>query len=164
MNAGDFIEIEGAIKHTYHCGTRYLGSRRVAETLPGETTWKGVVDIFALLGHPEAERCYAWQWPEGGKTTTIVVLEISPVTSAQTAVEAAIASQAPEKGNNKENARILTKESSRRITGARDLAGRLRAARERSEMKGTHTRQPTARVKSGQRLAQTSLTTSANPG
>jgi hypothetical protein len=164
MNAGDFIEIEGAIKHTYHCATRYLGSRQVAETLPGETTWKGIVDIFALLGHPKAQRCYAWQWPQGGKTTTIVVLEIPPVTSAQTAVKAAIASQAPEKGNNKENARVLTKESRRRITGARDSAVRLRAARERSEMKGTRTRKPTAGVKSGQRLAQAALTTRANAG
>jgi hypothetical protein len=164
MNAGDFIEIERVVRETYKCATRYLGSRQVTETLPGEPTWKGIVDIFALLGHPKAQRCYAWQWPEDGEITTIIVLEIPPMMSPQTAVQAAIASQARKKRNTKENVRVLTEDSSRRITEARDSVVRLRAARQRGEMEGTRKWKPIADVKSGQRLARSSLTKRVKPG
>jgi len=84
-NAGDFRQIEEAIRTTYGCPTSYLGSRQVTEG-----NWTGVVDIFQLTGHPEAERCYGWQHRESGETKTEIVLGIPPVVSAETAVKAAI--------------------------------------------------------------------------
>jgi hypothetical protein len=57
----------------------------------GRVVWEGAVEVFALLGHDEALRCYAWgrQRDEGGWEIT-TVLAIPPVLSAETAVKAAI--------------------------------------------------------------------------
>jgi hypothetical protein len=52
------------------------------------------VEVFRLTGHPKAKRCYAWSFTEGKETRFVTVLEIPPVESAQTAVRAAIASEA----------------------------------------------------------------------
>jgi hypothetical protein len=53
----------------------------------------GNVEVFELAGHPKAKRAYAWPHPEGehDKDEKIyAVLEIPPVTSARTGVQAAI--------------------------------------------------------------------------
>jgi hypothetical protein len=59
-----------------------------------KVAWDGVVEVFRLAGHPKAKRCYAWSFTEGKETRFVTVLEIPPVESAQTAVRAAIASEA----------------------------------------------------------------------
>jgi len=56
--------------------------------------WEGVVESFALTGHPKAKRCYAWSYQDNGETQYVNVLEIPPVVSAKTAVQAAIVSGA----------------------------------------------------------------------
>ena len=89
-NAGDFLAIEAAIRETHECGTSYLGSRKVTHTVRGKVAWEGVVDVFRLVGHPKAKRCYAWQYREGDETKTRIILEIAPVVSAETAVKAAL--------------------------------------------------------------------------
>jgi len=86
-NTGDFEEIERVIKETHHCETRYLCSRQVTQNFRDGTAWKVIVDVFTLLGHPKAQRCYGWQYQEGGQTKTITVPEIPPVNSAETAVK-----------------------------------------------------------------------------
>lgn len=53
---------------------------------------KGVVESFALTGHPKAARCYAWGFNDSGETRYVGVLELPPVDSPQTTVRAAIAS------------------------------------------------------------------------
>jgi hypothetical protein len=32
----------------------------VHETFQGQTVWAGEVEVFDLVGHPKAKRCYAW--------------------------------------------------------------------------------------------------------
>jgi hypothetical protein len=64
----------------------------VVEMFGSKTVWEGVVESFALIGHPKAKRCYAWSYQDNGETQYINVLEIPPVVSPQTAVRAAIAS------------------------------------------------------------------------
>jgi hypothetical protein len=52
--------------------------------------------VFQIRGHPKAKRAYAWAHSSGptdqGKRY-IAVLELPPVTSAQTAVRAAVMSE-----------------------------------------------------------------------
>jgi hypothetical protein len=51
------------------------------------------VEVFALEGHPDAERAYAWEEPpeeEGGKARVFAVLEAGPVKSAADAVRASL--------------------------------------------------------------------------
>ncbi len=59
----------------------------------GETVWKGDVEVFDLVEHPKAKRCYAWSHldgPNDERTRLVTVLEIPPVVSAETAVRVQI--------------------------------------------------------------------------
>lgn len=59
--------------------------------------WNGVVEVFEITGHPKAKRCYAWAHREGDedeRTRYVAVLEIPPVESPRTAVQASIAAHA----------------------------------------------------------------------
>jgi hypothetical protein len=92
-----------AIKDLHGCKTaRHIESVPVKETFRGQIAWQGVVEVFSITGHPKAKRCYAWSHLDGDKderTKVFAVLELPPVTSAQTAVKAAIMSEAKQKSN-----------------------------------------------------------------
>ena len=63
------------------------------EVFRGETVWKGEVEVYDLTGHPKAKRAYAWSHLEGKNDEGerfVAVLEIPPVISPRTAVQAAI--------------------------------------------------------------------------
>ena len=47
----------------------HLRSEPVRETFQGETVWEGVVEVFALTGHPTAQLAYAWahETNDGGR-------------------------------------------------------------------------------------------------
>ena len=68
----------------------------VKETFRGETVWEGVVQVFDLIGHPEATRCNAWSHAVGDndKRRFVTVLHQEPVTSPAAAVRASIIQQA----------------------------------------------------------------------
>jgi hypothetical protein len=63
----------------------------VEEAFRGKTLWKGDVEIFDLTGHPKAKRCYGWTYGEPEEFITI--LELPPVTDAQSAVKVGVAYQ-----------------------------------------------------------------------
>jgi len=86
MNEIPLSEFAKAIKATHGSASRLIARERVKETFQGETIWEGEVLVFELVGHPSASRCYAWE--VDGEVTA--VLGEAPVTSAQTAVRAAI--------------------------------------------------------------------------
>ena len=83
-----------AVETMHHCKARHEKSVPVVEMFGQQTVWEGVVESFAITGHPKAKRCYAWSFPDGNEPRYITVLEIPPVESPQTAVRAAIASKA----------------------------------------------------------------------
>ena len=87
-------QLRQAVETMQHCKARHEQSFPVVETFGGKTVWEGVVESFAITGHPKAKRCYAWSFLEGNEPRYITVLEILPVDSPQTAVRAAIASKA----------------------------------------------------------------------
>jgi hypothetical protein len=59
-----------------------------------QTAWEGTVEVFELVGHPQAKRAYAWTYRDGDQNKTIAVLGIPAVDSPQSAVKVAIASKA----------------------------------------------------------------------
>lgn len=64
----------------------------------GRVLWAGNVEVFALLGHDEALRCYAWGYAStSGQWEVTTVLAIPPVVSAETAVIAAFAASIKER-------------------------------------------------------------------
>ena len=81
-----------AVEAMYECKASHDRSVPVKEMFGTKTAWEGVVESFALTGHPKAKRCYAWSFDDGGETRYVGVLELPPVESPQTAVRAAIAS------------------------------------------------------------------------
>jgi hypothetical protein len=92
MNEIDLSVFLQAIRATHGAEARLDHSERVHERFEGETVWEGDVLVFALQGHPEASRCYAWE--VDGEVTA--VLEVPPVKSAADAVRAAIMESAGE--------------------------------------------------------------------
>ena len=86
-----------AITQLHGCKARHVESVPVKEIFRGKVAWQGVVEVFSITGHPKAKRCYAWNHLDGDKdekTRIVTVLELPPVDSPQTAVKAAIMSQA----------------------------------------------------------------------
>jgi hypothetical protein len=64
----------------------------VVEKFRGKTAWSGVVSVFLIKGHPQADKCYTWSSPIEGSTKRryFAVLRIPPVDSAEKAVRATI--------------------------------------------------------------------------
>lgn len=94
----DYIErLQNAIHQLNHCESRYIETVTVSEAFHNflrDTSWQGDVAVFEICGHPQAQRAYAWSCARVNKEMQyVVVLEIPPVNSPQTAVQAAIAAQ-----------------------------------------------------------------------
>lgn len=62
------------------------------EVFQGQTAWEGVVQVFDIMGNPEADTCYAWSSAVEGSNRRrfYAVLKIPPVVSPETAVRAAV--------------------------------------------------------------------------
>lgn len=83
-----------AIRALHGCEARHVGSKLVREVFQGQTAWEGIVEEFALSGHPKATTCYAWSYRDGDTMHTVTVLALPPVDSPETAVKVAIAAEA----------------------------------------------------------------------
>jgi len=68
------------------------------EQSEGQTAWEGTVEVFDLIGHPQATRAYAWSYRDGDQIKSVTILEIPPVDSPQSAVKVAIAAKAKQHG------------------------------------------------------------------
>src|SRR5665213_83770 len=79
-----------------HGGTAtFVQAVPVRETHEGQIVWDGVVHVFALAGHPTANRAYAWSYERpDGKRRFFAVLHVPPITGPREAVRAAIAAEA----------------------------------------------------------------------
>jgi hypothetical protein len=97
MLPNEITEIKDAIRATHGCESLHVESVPVKEVFEGQTAWEGTVEVFELIGHPEAKRAYAWTYRDGDQNKTIAVLEIPPVDSSQSAVKVTIPSNARSK-------------------------------------------------------------------
>jgi hypothetical protein len=94
LNKQDYISrLQLTIEHLHGCYAHWRESVPVHEVFRGQTVWQGDVEVFDLTGHPKAKTCYGWSHPENADGTGerfVAVLEIPPVKSPQTAVQASI--------------------------------------------------------------------------
>jgi hypothetical protein len=84
-----------AVQELHKCGAVWRESVPVREMFQGKTVWDGKVEVFDLNGHPKATKCFAWSHREGEKDQGerfVAVLNIPPVNSPRTAVQASILS------------------------------------------------------------------------
>jgi hypothetical protein len=88
--------LEKAILDLHGCKATWVESIPVKEAFEGETVWEGIVQVFDLIDHPKAKRCYAWSHGlEGSKKHRFfAVLQQGVIDSAEKAVRAAIANEA----------------------------------------------------------------------
>ena len=84
--------LEKAILDLHGCKSTWVESVLVKEVFEGETVWEGVVQVFDLIDHQKAKRCYAWSHSlEGSKKRRFfAVLHQGVVDSPEKAVRAAI--------------------------------------------------------------------------
>jgi hypothetical protein len=67
--------------HLHKGDSRHLESVPVEEAFRGKTAWRGVVEVFALIGHRKAKRAYAWSRRAGADSSDerfVTVLELPP--------------------------------------------------------------------------------------
>ncbi len=84
-------KLRDAVQVMHRCPASHAESVPVREMFGDKVAWEGVVEAFAITGHPKAKRCYAWSYQDGKESQFVTVLEIPPVKDAQTAVRASIA-------------------------------------------------------------------------
>ena len=71
------------------CEAKHVETVPVIERLEGKTVWRGEVEVFDLIDHPDTRRGYAWTYDEKSGSEPVAVLELPPVSSPLTAVHAA---------------------------------------------------------------------------
>ncbi len=98
MGAMNYVaELGATIQRIHQCTAAHSRTETVRETADGRVLFEGKVEVFALLGHDRALRCYAWgHLHDGGQWEVTTVLAIPPVISASSAVLAAIAAEIQE--------------------------------------------------------------------
>ena len=77
---------------SHHCHAEHVGSTLVTTSIGGQRVWEGLVDVFSVVGHPQAERAYGWSYLHGGFPRFVTSLQIPPIKSAEAAVVTAIKS------------------------------------------------------------------------
>ena len=88
MEASALDALRETIRKVHGCDSRWVATVHVAETY-----WTGEVQVFQLIGHATAERCYGWSQPAGRERRLHVVLHGATVDSAAKAVRATIAAR-----------------------------------------------------------------------
>ena len=96
--------LKKAILDLHGCDSTWVESVPVTETFQRQTVGDGTVEVFDLIDHPTATRCYAWSHAVDGseKRRYVAVLHQGPVDSPEAAVRAAIASEVKQKWNQRE--------------------------------------------------------------
>ena len=89
--------IQYGFKQSFDVEATFIESVPVLEEFGGQVVWEGVVDVFAIQGHPHANRGYGWEYEENGEKQTATILGVHPVDSPLAAVRAFIVSQAKPK-------------------------------------------------------------------
>jgi hypothetical protein len=94
----DIPKLQDVIRILHGCESRHVESVPVRENYRCQTVRQGTVEVFDLIDHPTANRCYAWTYrKDNGKERSIAVLELPPVNSAKKAVQVAIAAESRKK-------------------------------------------------------------------
>ena len=94
----DYIaELRATIRRLHRCEASHTRTEEVKQVIDGRILWEGKVEVFALLGHDDALRCYAWgNVNADARWEVTTVLAIPPIVSAETAVLAAVAAKIKE--------------------------------------------------------------------
>ena len=80
-------DLKGAIQKLHGVDSTHRQSVPVTETFQGQTIWDGIVEVFDLHGHPDANTAYAWSHEtDTEEMQHVTVLHVPPAVSPETAV------------------------------------------------------------------------------
>ena len=85
--------LQAAIRDAEGCDSKHVESVPVKDVNRDKTIWEGVVEVFDLVNHPKAKRCYAWgraTTSRGNEVRLVVVLGVKPVDTPFKAVQVSI--------------------------------------------------------------------------
>jgi len=101
MSEVDVDQLREAVERQHGSTANLVQSVPVTETFEGVTVWEGVVHVFDLAGHAQAQRAYAWSAPISGRTARrfFAVLHTDKINSPVAAVRAAIVAERRHGGN-----------------------------------------------------------------
>ena len=86
--------LQKAIRDLHGVESTHFRSECVRETFRGETVWEGMVEVFAVTGHPKAGLAYAWSHEtDTGGRNYVAVLRVDPIKSPLDAVRAHIVAE-----------------------------------------------------------------------
>ncbi len=87
--------LKHAVEKLHRCKATWVESVPVEETFNGKTVWERIVQVFDLLNHPSAKRCYAWSLinDDSKKRRFFAVLHQPPIDSPLAAVRVTIANK-----------------------------------------------------------------------
>jgi hypothetical protein len=91
--------LKEVVQYLHKCQAVFYETVPVDEKFDGRTVWKGDVEIFTLVGHPRARRCFAWLHDDGKSTRYVALLESLAIASPEMAVRAMIAFRPPQYDN-----------------------------------------------------------------
>jgi hypothetical protein len=88
--------LQSAIHQLHNCEAVHQKTVFVDEKFQGSAIWQGDIEVFELMGHPKAKRCFAWFHSDPGKgVRPVALLERWPIISPQAAIRFAIAFDIP---------------------------------------------------------------------
>ena len=93
MQPREITILKDAIREKHGCSALYLRTLHAPVEFPLDPKWNGLVMVFELTGHREAECCYAWSYRDRGERKSVAVLKVPPVDSPATAVKRALAGE-----------------------------------------------------------------------
>lgn len=82
--------LQNAIRAMHGSDSIHLETVPVKIEFQKLTAWEGEVEVFELIDHPTAKRCFAWAYMDGQEFKATAVLQHGPIDSAEKAVSASI--------------------------------------------------------------------------
>jgi len=80
--------LERVIVELHACPSQHLETVHVQEGSPGKSGWEGNVEVFGLLGHSRAKRCFAWVPERGARSEHVRFFAVLENTVIRTPLDA----------------------------------------------------------------------------
>lgn len=61
-------DLKQAVERLHNCQASFLEDVAMVEKFGDKNVWSGVVSVFFIKGHHQADKCYAWSSPIEGST------------------------------------------------------------------------------------------------
>ena len=87
-------DLKTVIERRHECQAVHSVSCPVQELIGKGTVWKGEVEVFLLIGHLKAKRCFGWLCHGGDPANPdryVTILEVPPIDSPLAAIHADVA-------------------------------------------------------------------------